>query len=395
VSIESRIPKSDRVEEWRQKLDGRADLERRDKEGKTFRIIAAEHFSRQAAEYIESIAREEIKNPREWLFLIEGGEVSGIYECEIAKRIAKKLNIPIHDPIFEYYSDPEIIELYFSLPEDVIQQKESKEIVYGQILISLISYHPNPTNALESVANRFGLEPQEVISYMQKAVEEKNKNEYVYLQRMEQLRKNLLYISNAISAQVLHYYLKKYPDRNNVLLYLGLDHKGILDIDINKIPESLKLNDEQIGRLLEKRGERRKSREIEKKNRERGNRSKVEQILSKIPGISDNLREILLKWSDNIFGLDYIREIGYEEYLNSPISLHQLWGAAALLADMVDRAKLEGRALTPEELDEARNAFIKASESRKKDYSEEEGEEIRILAENLHIVAEIMKRWGS
>jgi hypothetical protein len=34
VSIESRIPKSDRVEEWRQKLDGRADLERRDKERK-------------------------------------------------------------------------------------------------------------------------------------------------------------------------------------------------------------------------------------------------------------------------------------------------------------------------------------------------------------------------
>lgn len=103
------------------------------------------------------------------------------------------------------------------------------------------------------------------------------------------------------------------------------------------------------------------------------------------------------KWSENIFNPEYIKHIkerGYQAYLNSDRYLDQIWGAAALLADRVDTARVESRGLAEGELNEVREALLRAANSTHRDGNTyaKEGEEIEELSKNVPILAEIMRR---
>jgi hypothetical protein len=107
-------PKSDggNIHQWKQELGGEASLTRIERGGRQFIVVAAEHFSEQAARFFQEDIKREITNPEEWYFLVEGKD-SGIHECEIAKRIAEEKKIPIEDPFFHPFQ-AEVIELYLA-----------------------------------------------------------------------------------------------------------------------------------------------------------------------------------------------------------------------------------------------------------------------------------------
>ncbi|HUW24363.1 MAG TPA: hypothetical protein VMW04_01915 [Patescibacteria group bacterium] len=123
---------------------------------------------------------------------------------------------------------------------------------------------------------------------------------------------------------------------------------------------------------------------------------KVNQVLAAIPDVPGDLRRAVEEWSPNLFGLEYIREVGYQSYLDSDSSLEQIWGAAALLADGVDAARGEGRSLNEDEIEEARRAFVEAAEKRGETpgYSHQKGE-LMTIANNTVIIAAIMERLSS
>lgn len=401
------------IDEWIGKLDGKTSLYEIEKDGRTFYIIAAEHFSEQAANYFKEIEKK-IVNPNEWYFLIEGKD-SGIYECEIAREIAERMGIPIDDPIFSPWN-PEIIERFLALKERQQGNREEFERQRKILIAKLAAELLEIGRSGEEVCTILNVEVNELIEILRFAVGEKEKDSQAYENLIEAIKNELFKFSNLISAQVLDYYLRQHPERKYVILYLGLLHQEIPEIDPSQIPEELKLKDDEIENLISSREirriraiakpfitedlpfknggiDRRKIAEQEKRKdkKKEEKREKVKAILNKM-NLPENLKNIILKWADNIFGLEFVRKMGYEKYLESSASLSQIWGAAVLLEKRVRKALNEKRELTPEEIEEIRNAFMKAAESRQKDGFIQDGEEIKQLAMNIESLAEIVKQ---
>jgi len=402
------------IHQWERELGGEASLTKIERGGRQFIVVAAEHFSERAARFFQEDIKREITNPEEWYFLVEGRD-SGIHECEIAKRIAEEKKIPIEDPVF-HPSQAEVIELYLASDK---AKKISREILIGQLAANLVN--ARGTSDLEEVATVLGVaSSQELYLNMALAAAEKGKDPEGYSARVKQMYDDLLEISNLVSAQVLDYFLRQNPTRKRVALYLGKDHEQIVRMDLSQIPENLKFSDDQIKELLDRRERARVAqvlrafgikltgeeeipsslepatqRKVEPRTeRAPSKKTRIAEVLSEISDIPENLRTVIEKWSNNLFGLEHVRSRGYQKYLNSDNSLHQIWGAAALLAEKVDAAKSEDRDLTTEEIKEVESAFLKAANSRRKDADVyiSQGDEIEELSKNIGTLAEILRR---
>ncbi|MDP3769703.1 MAG: hypothetical protein Q8R40_02080 [bacterium] len=399
--------------QWEQELGGVASLNRITRGERHLVIVAAEHFSEQAATYFRDDISAEITNPEDWYFLVEGKD-SGVHECEVAGRIAKEKKIPIEDPVFHPFQ-AEVIELYLASDR---AGNIPREILIGQLSGTLAN--ARGTSDLEEVATILGVaSSQELYLNMVLAAAEKNKDPEGYSARSKQMFDGLTEISNTISAQVLDYYLRHNPARKHEALYLGKAHEGIAGKDLSQIPENLKFNDDQISDLLDKRDKARVAqilrafgitmggaeeipsalepvtRKAEQKTTKKPSRkTRIDEVLNELSDIPENLRILIKKWSDNLFGLHYVRSRGYQEYLDSDNSLYQIWGASALLADRVDVAKSENRELTPEEITGIEEAFLKAAYSRRKDADVymSQGDEIEELSKGIGALAKIIRR---
>ncbi len=233
--------------QWKQELGGRASLIRIERGGKQLRVIAAEHFSEQAARFFQEDISREISDPKEWYFLVEGKD-SGIHECEIARKMAEEKKIPVEDPVFSPF-EAEVIELYLASNKT---GKISREILIGQVAAT--SANARGTSDLKEVAMFLGVaSSNELYSNMVLAATEKSKDPEGYSARSKQMFDDLMEISNAVSVQVLDYYLRQNPARTNIALYLGKAHEGIVAMDVSQIPDNLRFNDGQIKDLLDRR----------------------------------------------------------------------------------------------------------------------------------------------
>lgn len=399
--------------QWEKELGGEASLSQIERGGKSLTIVAAEHFSKQAAKYFQEKIPVEIVNPEDWYFLIEGKD-SGIHECEVAKRVAEERKIPIDDPVFHPFQT-EVIEQYLASDR---ARRVPREILIGQLAGTLAN--ARGTSDLEEVATILGVaSSQELYLNIILAAAEKSKDPEGYAARSKQMFDDLTHISNVISAQVLDYYLRHNPNRKHVALYLGKAHEEIARMDISQIPETMRLSDDQIKDLLDRRekarvaqvlrafgiklsGEEEVPPSLEPTTPKRQieaeklptKKDRITEVLGEIPSLPEGIRNIIKKWSDNLFGLEFVRSRGYNEYLNSDNSFHQIWGAAALLAEKVEAAKSENRDLTPEEIKEAESAFLKAAATRRKgaDIYAGQGDEIEELSRNVNTLAEVIKR---
>jgi len=237
------------VEQWKWELAGEATLENINRGEATLRVIAGEHFSKEARDFIESTIGPEIKDPSQWLFFIEGAKEgsSTADEVEIALRIAKEKNIPVEDPIFDPY-DMEVRKFLFESEKGA---EIPREIVIGQLAGDLAQARDTANE--KELAALLGIEESELKSSLLFAFGEKQKNPERYAAQVQEFRKELLEISNTLSVQVLDYFLRQYPDRKNAVLSLGQDHRPMLDIDMGNISDKLRLSDAQIDELLQKR----------------------------------------------------------------------------------------------------------------------------------------------
>lgn len=399
------------IASWAQELTGEATLNTVERQGKRLRVIAAEHFSSRAAEFLQRDIAGQIEDPTKWVFLIEGKD-SGVHETVVASELAKKKGIPVVDPIFHPYQS-EVIQLYLDSEEG---KAIPREIVVGQLAGDLAN--ARGTTDLEEIATILDVGSSgELYAAMLLAAAEKSKDPNLYTARSEQMRKGLTRVSNLVSSQVLDYFLRQYPDRPEVAIYLGKAHEAILDVDNSEIPEGLRFSNEQIGKMVKDREMFRikqilrangialpaeekekipvfptrigRPLSIEPKAKVKG---RLAQIIDEMPGLPPSLRDVIGKWSENIFGLDYVRSRGFQKYLDSNSSLDQIWGAAALLAERVEGAKKEGRNLSIQEIEEARQAFTKAAESRAKDAEQyrSQKDELMEIARGVDKIAKII-----
>lgn len=123
-------------------------------------------------------------------------------------------------------------------------------------------------------------------------------------------------------------------------------------------------------------------------------KGRLAQIIDGMPDLPPVLRYVISKWSENIFGLDYVRSRGFQKYLDSDSSLDQVWGAAALLAERVEGAKKESRNLSTQEIEETRQAFFRAAESRAKDAEQyrSQKDELMEIAKGVDKIAQIIEK---
>ncbi len=247
--------KEENIKTWAEKLDGEAKLTKFPHMGRNVWLVSGEHFSKKAGEYFEKDIASEIQNPSEWLFLIEAPN-SGVYEIEIAKKIAEQKKIPIHNPIFDPYQ-AEIIELFLSSEKG---KKIPKEIVAGQLAANLML--ARGTTDLKEIAQALdvGRSEKDLLTCIAVAAFEELRDANAYQDYQVRIRGGLMAISNIVSRQILDYYLKQNPKRKKVAVNIGEGHDSLFKINIEKLPQSLKFSNKQIEDLLAKR----KIREIKK-----------------------------------------------------------------------------------------------------------------------------------
>ncbi len=329
------------------------------------------------------------------------------------EKIAEERKIPIDDPIFSF-TDPVVIEKY--LASDVLDRMSS-EVVIGHLAVFLAN--ARGTDDLDEVARFFDVaNSQELLVNIGLAAADRKKDPKSYDIRSKRMFDDLINISNIVSAQVLDYYLRQSSGRKNVAVYLGKAHEEIVRMDLSQIPENMRLSDNKIRDLLQARIRARLERTLRLsgvKDNLRGRRydslpkctepdpridsresstknDRLAEKLDEISSLPKDIRSIIEEWSGNLFGLGYVRKRGYKEYLNSDSSLHQIWGAAVMLQIMVESAKSKNRDLTFIEISMVRNAFLKAANTRRKDCSIRQADQIEKLSRNIKFLAEIIKK---
>lgn len=385
------------AKDWKKELSGEATMSKQIKNGHTLRVVAAEHFSSKAGDYFQNDITKEIQDPSQWLFLIEGNG-SDVYEVQIAAEEAKKRNIPVEDPIIDRYR-PEVTDLYFKSNKTM---KLSREVVFGQLAADILNARGD--NNLQFIANYLGLSSSdEIEKFMLRAIAEKNKNPEEYKKLADAMRNDLTEISNILSAQLLNYFMQKYKDRPNIAIYIGKAHQGIIDLDLTKIPDEFKLSDQRIRELLLGRDNNQATESAHPRySLKSGNiqaklsgimPNKVEVTFQEIPNIPENLKNAIRNHSKDLFGLDYVKQRGYQDYLSSSEPLHLEWGAAAHLAELIDLSDKEGRNLTPQEIDTVKKEFKKAADNRANGQEQYRkiSIDLNLIADNIPIVEQVMR----
>ncbi len=80
-------------------------------------------------------------------------------------------------------------------------------------------------------------------------VKQKIGNQDEYDRKTKMMDEQLLFISNALSAQLLDYQLRAYPERSNVMLMIGRDHEQMMHITKDEISSNLHLSDDDLKEL--------------------------------------------------------------------------------------------------------------------------------------------------
>lgn len=89
------------VARWAKEASGKAILRRVTRDGRTIRIVAAQHFSKQAVGFFQEDIASEIHDPSKWIFMVEGANMPQWpgSEVDIITTIAREKGIPVFDPI--------------------------------------------------------------------------------------------------------------------------------------------------------------------------------------------------------------------------------------------------------------------------------------------------------
>lgn len=225
------------IEGWKIRLDGKAKFCKVEKEGKTLWIIANDPFSKEAVDIFNSHILEEITDPREWLFLINGRNIE-VYECCAFNKIAQEKHIPIEDPFFGSL-ETTTIELYLSLAKwDV-----PKDILLGTLGATLIT--TKVCSNLEEAGNVLGISGDTLHEYIVSALRQKYYDFKKYQEQYSKAKSELIEFARALSAQVVNCRLRAYPKQTNIFINADNTLVGIFHADF-LVPEEWELDDNII-----------------------------------------------------------------------------------------------------------------------------------------------------
>jgi hypothetical protein len=228
--------------QWAQSLAGNAYLDRMSRLDVNLRVVYGDHYSKKAANFIKSIAPE-IKDAKNWLFLIEGGTSTHglkISEVGVAVGIAGENEIPVFDPIFAF-PDKAVVEMY-------LKTEKGKGVSRMEVMGVISAAIAADTNILDTrrLANALG-ETEQYLEFAFSLLDARSRKDLkAYSAWSDEMLKDLVNISNMVSIQALDYYLKQNPACSDAVVYLGSAHKPMLFIVPEQIPQNLRISDINI-----------------------------------------------------------------------------------------------------------------------------------------------------
>lgn len=239
------------INQWAAELSGEATLEQIEKSGRTFWVVSADHFSKKAGDFFEKDIAPQVTDPSEWLFAIEG-LTSGAHEAQIALNIAYEHQTAVTDPVIDPFS-PSLIK-YF-LKTELGKGSSQEEVI--EILAAILQQETG-IDDLHHLAAVFNTTPDNIDDYLALSHQHQIKSPQEYKAKAGAFWRKILEVSNVVSAQVFDYDLRAKPNAKKVAVYLGRNHREIVDLDPGKIPSELRLNDDEIRELLRSQYERAK-----------------------------------------------------------------------------------------------------------------------------------------
>lgn len=222
-----------------------------DTKDKKFFIFGARHQSKKSIMKFIKYVLPEIKNPKEWLFLIEGKglEIPGVPEISFYINIASQLEIPVENPIIS----PLAKKLIDDLARDSIPIITQKDVLYvtfytlhqdpnfylkmpsgrrKNFVKALSFYSGIPEDSIEIILNQY------VLYFTKHPTKISEAQEYFL-----QITHDLIEKSNKLSLPRLKKILDKYEDKKYIFIYAGMYHLPLFEnlrIDSlgNEIPHS-------------------------------------------------------------------------------------------------------------------------------------------------------------
>lgn len=396
-SEDSNLKPQTKVEEWRQDLSGKAKLETLKFGQRTAWVVTAEHFSQQAGDYFENeIAEATNDDPEKWVFLLEGHD-RDFHEINIANKVAKERGIPVEGYLVSPYQ-PEVLDMFLKTKGKHIP----KELVIGQLAVDLSNAVGPDFN---HIASQMGFSEEEIINSMRITYETKMQNPRKFSRVQRRIQNDLLDVSNIISAQVLDYKIKKYPDRPNIAIYMGADHRPLLKIKTDRLSHGFKMSESEIETMLKTQKQKSIKQsiqhmidkfgiQIEPHNDER--LAPINQIIeSGTIEMPEDLKVALEGvWAENIFFTHDPKDIEVEQTRRRFLgdnSMSEFYDACFALEENVRQYEIQGTQLPTELIEQAKKQVLESAQMRATEEDTLGINEIKLISEHMDVIAKLMQ----
>ena len=207
-------------------MDGEATLNvLQTKSGKSLYVISGLHYSSEALRLMHEVIRPYAqRNPSQWLFLVEGSPKGDIPEVIYGYLMGEKLGIPTENPIKDPYNK-EVVER-------AIKSGMKREDVYTALLIGMLKVIPDIDRVADGLSKMWDVSSNylcDLIAHLSLEVESNPESMSKKKETFRMIGNEIDRISNELSSQELDRVIAKYPDRNNIFVYLGRNHREILE----------------------------------------------------------------------------------------------------------------------------------------------------------------------
>lgn len=233
---------------------GEATFTRVTRHEKNLRVVGAQHFSRQAALFFQEDILPEITNPSLWLFMIEGAANPTLSASEVgvARTIAREKGIPVVDPVFTPL-DRSVVDAFSLTEGEHIPRSAILGVSLASIKRILELSSSKPFSEIEIVSILSAAFDMTLEEFVEELTDDSDiSNSGPNREALtDDIKDGLVRISNILSTQALDYFLKQYPSRSEIAVYLGKGHAEIVEMKTEEIPDELKLTDEDVDALIQ------------------------------------------------------------------------------------------------------------------------------------------------
>jgi hypothetical protein len=206
-------------------MDGEAILDVLQTKSGTLYVMSGSHYSFKALRLMHEVIRPHAqRKPSQWLFLVEGSPKGDIPEVIYGYLMGEKLGIPTENPIKDPYNK-EVVER-------AIKSGMEPEDVYLALSVEMLQVVPHLDQVVSRLSKEWDVSPDYLRGLITYLLWEAQTNPEAMSRKKEEfrgIRSEIIGISNELSSQELDRIVAKYRDRNKIFVYLGRNHRKILD----------------------------------------------------------------------------------------------------------------------------------------------------------------------